>query len=94
MRKKKQSQSELKTLEWDSLNIMIGNLIWRLITRGEQTLFKLEIKKKRSIDLILISTILKFSELKTLEWDILNPDYLKKTIFKVEDLKGQTGYVR
>ena len=66
MRKKKQSQSELKTLEWDSLNIMIGNLIWRLITRGEQT-FKLEIKKKRSIDLILISTILKFSELKTLE---------------------------
>ena len=69
MRKKKQSQSELKTLEWDSLNIMIGNLIWRLITRGEQTLFKLEIKKKRrsSIDLILISTILKFSELKTLE---------------------------
>ena len=67
MRKKKQSQSELKTLEWDSLNIMIGNLIWRLITRGEQTLFKLEIKKKRSIDLILISTILQFSELKALE---------------------------
>ena len=53
MRKKKQSQSELKTLEWDSLNIMIGNLIWRLITRGEQTLFKLEIKKRGDQALIL-----------------------------------------
>ena len=65
MRKKKQNQSELKTLEWDSLNNTFGYLIWRLITREQQALFKLDIKKKRrsSIDLILISTILKFSAL-------------------------------
>ena len=36
--------SELKTLEWNIFNP--DRLIWRLITRGEQILFNLEIKKK------------------------------------------------
>ena len=39
------SRPELETLEWDILNP--DRLIWRLITRGEQPLFNLEIKKKR-----------------------------------------------
>ena len=34
--------SELKGISW----ITIAYLIWRLITRGEQALFNLEIKKK------------------------------------------------
>ena len=37
---------ELGTLEWDILNPK-RLLIWRLITRAEQALYKLEIKKKR-----------------------------------------------
>ena len=38
-------RQELKTLEWDILN-PDRLIIWRLITRGEQALFNLEIKKK------------------------------------------------
>ena len=36
---------KLKTLEWDILNLLLL-LIWRLITRGEQALLNLKIKKK------------------------------------------------
>ena len=40
------NQPELKTLECDILNTDWLKKIWRLITRGEQALFNLEIKKK------------------------------------------------
>ena len=39
------AQPELKTLELDTY-LNPDRLIWRLITRGEQALFNLEIKKK------------------------------------------------
>ena len=56
--------------------IPIGQLIWRLITRGEQALFNLEIKKKSglSINPDIHHSKVPSSELKTLEWNILNPD--------------------
>ena len=46
--------------------------------RGEQAIFYLEIKKKSGLSInpdIHYSKVFS-SELKTLEWDILNPDYL------------------
>ena len=56
------SESELKTLEWNILNPdrLINLEIIRRLTRGEQALFNLEIKKKSGSSIIPISTIQKF----------------------------------
>ena len=75
---------ELITLEWDILNPDRIINLW-LKMRGEQAIFNLEIQKKSGLSInpdIHHSKVFS-SELKTLEWDILNPDRLINLSWKI-----------
>ena len=79
---------ELKTLEWDVLNPDRLKLIRRLITRGEQAFFNLEIKKKSRPSInhdihhskVLSSDIFKSSQLRYIDTrHDMKPVYKKYT---------------
>ena len=90
-------------LSWKLKNgislIPICKLIWRLLTRGEQVIFNLEINKKRrsSSDLDIHHSKVFSSELGTLEWWIsrlmLNPLFLLISRLKMLNVSLEIKYL-
>ena len=81
-------RSELKTLEWDILN-PDRLIIWRLITRGEQALFNLEIKKKSGF---ILNPDIHLLKVPSAEHFSICKDF--GTLFKMEPCEGSDQSLR